>query len=108
MVKTWLAFIIWIITVVAIIFIAFESLDQMMEIDEYNFMLFHYVTITGIIIDTNIPESRYTYNDCVLSDNLGVYFRIQTWGEEYYIKYSDFIGYNESNMSSYGYVIVVN
>ncbi len=85
----------------------YSSMDLMIERNP-NTMLFHYVTITGIVIDTNIPSSRYTYNDYALSDNQGVYFRIQTWGEEFYIKYSDFIGYNDSNVGCYGYVIIVN
>ena len=46
-------------------------------------MIYHYVTITGVLIvlDTDVVEDR-------------IYLRIQSWGEEYYINYYDFVQYN--------------
>ena len=70
-------------------------------------MLFHYVTITGIVIDNNITSEDYLYEESVSSENQGVYFRVQSWGHEYYMRYSDFIGYNYAYDDAHGYLIFI-
>ncbi len=59
-------------------------------------MIYHYVTITGIIIDDNapLPQDR-------------VYLRVQSWGEDFYLKYSDFVLYNFDNATCNGAIITV-
>lgn len=52
-------------------------------------MYYHYVTITGVAIDHHcVSQTDYDHG---YSE---VYLRVQSWGDEYYIKYSDFIEYN--------------
>jgi len=47
-------------------------------------MEFHYITITGM------------YNNYILDKT---FLRVQSWGEEYYIDYDEFIKYNENSNS---------
>ena len=53
---------------------------------------YHYVTITGMITDSNSGET---------------YLRVQSWGNEFYIKYSEFKNYNIDNDIPYGMLIFV-
>ena len=57
-------------------------------------MTSHYVTLTGVILDRE-------------SDN--EWLRIQTWGEQYYLLYNDFVEYNKfnNNLAS-GTTIIIN
>lgn len=57
-------------------------------------MNYHYVTITGIIIDHNNSDI--------------VYLRVQSWGKELYISYNEFIEYNETNRAYFGRIIVLS
>ena len=56
-------------------------------------MNYHYVTITGLMIDHNDFDNTY--------------FRIQSWGMELYLNYSEFIEYNETNTAYFGRIIVL-
>lgn len=57
---------------------------------------YHYVTVTGIFIDKNAAEGE------------DVFLRVQSWGDEYYINYSEFINFNDSYNFCEGYLIFVN
>ena len=76
------------------------------EDNNYVPMQYHYVTITGIVIENN-----YTVDDSsiVSSEGQHAYLRVQSWGAEYYIKYEDFVQYNYSyETSSVGHLLFVN
>ncbi len=62
--------------------------------DKYNVMTDHYVTITGVVKDTQSGKT---------------WLRIQSWGEVYYILYSDFVLYNSTHAfeGAKGMIIVV-
>ncbi|MCR5802656.1 MAG: hypothetical protein K6G47_00200, partial [Clostridia bacterium] len=62
------------------------------EIDEANVMTDHYVTITGLIQDNQ-------------SDT--VWLRVQTWGEEYYLRLDDFYIYNQSTLPYGTFILFV-
>ena len=70
-----------------------KSIEHLFEEYQYGHMLSHYVTITGVLED-----------DCLGED----FLRVQSWGKEYYIKYSDFVNYNSKSMSHIGYLLFVN
>ena len=63
--------------------------------DSYNVMTDHYVTITGAIKDYQSGQT---------------WLRIQSWGEEYYLLYSDFVEYNRTFAcnEAKGNIIIVN
>lgn len=70
-----------------------SRVDQLISIDPYNnTMIFHYVTITGLIRHENS-------NEC--------YLRVQSWGKEYYINYSEFVEYNEDQDDRNGYLLFI-
>ncbi len=67
---------------------------------------YHYVTITGIAIDSN---SAVDDSSIVSTLSQHTYLRVQSWGAEYYIKYADFVQYNYSyETSSVGHLLFVN
>ena len=61
--------------------------------DDDEAMAYHYVTVTGVLIDNNQDE---------------VYLRVQSWGSEFYLKYSEFVEYNTDHVSCSGRVIIIN
>lgn len=60
-------------------------------------MTYHYVTITGIVINSDAQDG-----------NDRVFLRVQSWGGEYYINYSDFVNYNESYATCMGEIIIID
>ena len=74
--------------------------------DDDGHMDYHYVTITGIVIDSN---SVVDDSSIVSTLSQHAYLRVQSWGAEYYIKYEDFVQYNYSyETSSVGHLLFVN
>ena len=70
-----------------------KGIEDKDEKNNANVMTDHYVTITGIVKD---------------GESGNEWLRIQTWGEQYYILYNDFVEYNKINNNlSDGTVIIL-
>ncbi len=61
-----------------------REISDLFHHDSDMHMEYHYVTITGMVINRNLDRD----------DPERVYLRVQSWGEEYYINYNEFINYN--------------
>ena len=61
-------------------------------------MDYHYVTVTGMVIDRNADAEHR------------VYLRVQSWGDEYYINMYEFFAYNCESIpdSRSGRIIIVD
>ena len=71
--------------------------DLFLQPSNHPSMTYHYVTITGIVINSDAQDG-----------NDSVFLRVQSWGGEYYINYSDFVNYNESYATCMGEIIIID